>query len=83
MALDRCPLTARQLLKLSRTFDPPFTTERRVRERLQQLANIGWVRSWPYATTRDGGSPHYWKLTHNGFRLLHESQILVPKAPSF
>ncbi len=29
-ALDRSPLTIRQLLKLSTTFAYPFTTERRV-----------------------------------------------------
>ena len=32
-ALDRCPLTAEQLLKLSQIFAAPFTSERRVRER--------------------------------------------------
>ena len=83
MALDRCPLTACQLLKLSGTFEPPFTTERRVRERLQQLAKVGWIRSWPYATTGHGGSPYYWKLTRNGFRLLHDSQTPAPKRRQF
>jgi hypothetical protein len=83
MALDRCPLTARQLLKLSRTFDPPFTTERRVRERLEQLRRVGWVCSWPYATTGHGGSPHYWKLTRNGFRLFHGSDTRLPNRRHF
>lgn len=83
MALDSCPLTARQLLKLSGTFDPPFTTERRVRERLEQLRRVGWVCSWPYATTGNGGSPHYRKLTRNGFRLFHGSDTPLPSRRHF
>ncbi len=83
MALDRCPLTARQLLKLSGTFKPPFTTERRVRERLQQLRRVGWVCSWQYATTSNGGSPHYWKLTRNGFRLFYGSDTALPNRRQF
>lgn len=83
MALDSCPLTARQLLKLSRTFDPPFTTERRVRERLEQLRRVGWVCSWPYATISHGGSPYYWKLTRNGFRLFHGSDTALPNRRHF
>jgi len=83
MALDRCPFTARQLLKLSLTFDPPFTTERRVRERLQHFTTVGWVRSWPYAMTGDGGSPRYWKLTREGFRLFHGSDTRLPNRRHF
>ncbi len=83
MALDRSPLTARQILKLSNSFDLPVTTERRVRERLQQFERIGWVHSWPYATTAHGGSPHYWKLTHNGFRLFHGSDMPLPSRRHF
>src|SRR5262245_30418478 len=83
LALDRCPLTASQLLKLSRTFDPPFTTERRVRERLEQLRRVDWVCSWPYATTSHVGSPNYWKLTRNGFRLFHGSDAPLPNRRYF
>src|SRR6266436_5899805 len=43
-ALDRGPLTVRQLLTLSVTFAYPFTTERRVQERLQKLCAAGRVR---------------------------------------
>jgi hypothetical protein len=34
------------------------------------------MRSWPYATT--GGSPHYFKLTRQGYRLLHEADDCLP-----
>src|SRR4051794_17169552 len=69
-ALDRCPLTARQLLKLSITFVMPFTTERKIRARLQHLAESGRVHRWPYAIA-GRGAPHYYMLTRPGFRLLH------------
>src|SRR5229473_569115 len=69
-ALDRCPLTVRQLLKLSKTFGHCFTTERRVQERLQRLCAAGRVRRWRYATAGQG-SLSYYTLTPLGYRLLH------------
>jgi hypothetical protein len=69
-ALDRCPLTVRQILKLSEAFAYPFTTERRVQERLQCLAAAGRVRRWPYATAGRGALSYY-TLTPLGYRLLH------------
>src|SRR5438046_1812116 len=69
-ALDRYPLTVRQLLKLSRTFAYPFTTERRVQERLQCLAAAGRVRRWRYATAGQGALSYY-TLAPLGYRLLH------------
>lgn len=69
-ALDRCPLTVRQLLALSPTFAYPFTTERRVQERLHRLCAAGRVRRWPYATA-GRGALSYFTLTPLGFRLLH------------
>jgi hypothetical protein len=69
-ALDRCPLTVRQILKLSDTFSYPFTYERRVQERLQCLAAAGRVRRWRYATAGQGALS-YFKLTPVGYRLLH------------
>src|SRR5258708_6091605 len=38
IALDRCPLTVAQIFKLSEIFSIPFTTIRRVQERLGLLA---------------------------------------------
>src|SRR5438270_12286257 len=69
-ALDRCPLTVRQLLKVSSTFAYPFTTERRVQERLQRLCAAGRVRRWRYATAGQGALSYY-TLTPLGCRLLH------------
>src|SRR5213593_997136 len=69
-ALDRCPLTVRQLLKLSATFSYPFTTERRVQERLHRLVAAGRVRRWTYATAGQGALSYY-TLAPLGFRLLH------------
>lgn len=69
-ALDRCPLTAEQLLKLSQAFAVPFTTERRVRERLQQLYAAGRVRRWLYATAGRGALGYY-TLSRLGHQILH------------
>ena len=82
-ALDRCPLTAQQLLKLSRSFCLHFTTERRVRERLQQLERQHWLNSWLYATASRGGSPSYWKLTRDGYCVLHGTDAVLPKRRDF
>ena len=82
-ALDHCPLTAQQLLKLSHSFCLPFTTERRVRERLQQLEQQHWLTSWLYATASRGGSPSYWKLTRDGYRVLHGTDAVLPKRRYF
>jgi len=72
LSLDRCPLTVEQLLKLSETFEcNPFTSPRSVQERLQKLCAAGWVRRWRYATTTRGASPHYYKPTLLGYRILY------------
>lgn len=60
----------RQLLRLSATFTYPFTTERRVQERLQALCAAGRVRQWRYATAGQGALSYY-TLTPLGYRLLH------------
>lgn len=81
-ALDHSPLTAQQLLTVSRTFARPFTDERRVRERLQTLAGCGRVRRWPYATA-GRGAPHYYTLSRLGFSLLHGDSALPPTRRAF
>jgi hypothetical protein len=71
-ALDRTPLTVEQLLKLSQTFSgQPFKSPRSVQDRLQKLHDAGWVNRWRYATTTGGASPHYYKLTLLGYRILY------------
>ncbi len=72
-ALDRCPLTAEQLLKLSQAFAAPFTSERRVRERLQQLVAAGRVRRWLYATAGRGALGYY-TLSRLGHQLVRADE---------
>ena len=81
-ALDRSPLTVRQLLKLSVTFAYPFTTERRVQERLQQLCAAGRVRRWLYATAGQGALSYY-TLTTLSYRLLHGEDAKAPARGAF
>src|SRR5947208_8276573 len=76
-ALDHCPMTAVQLLKFSQTFDSPFPTEKRVRDRLHLLSDAGRVRRWQYATA-GRGAPNYYTLTRLGSRLLHGDGALPP-----
>jgi hypothetical protein len=79
-ALDIGPLTARQLLKVSQTFDQPFTTERYLRKRLQALCESGRVRRWRYATAGRSApdSPNYYMLTALGFKLLRGPDATPP-----
>lgn len=72
-ALDRCPLTAEQLLRLSQAFAAPFTAERRVRERLQQLVAAGRVRRWHYATAGRGALGYY-TLSRLGHQLVRADE---------
>ena len=61
------PATTALLLRASAAFDgEPFANERRLRERLQTLADAGIVRSWPTAQA-GGGLQNYYKLTPLGF----------------
>jgi hypothetical protein len=79
LALDRCPLTVQQLLKLSETFpEQAFGSPRSVQDRLQKLCQAGWVRRWRFATASRGGSPDYCKLTLLGYRLLYGPSAKPP-----
>ena len=81
-ALDHCPLTASQILRISQTFALPFTSERRVRERLFQLCEAGRVCRWPYATAGQG-APNYYTLSRLGFRILHGDVAKPPTKRAF
>ncbi|MEX1027005.1 MAG: replication-relaxation family protein [Candidatus Paceibacterota bacterium] len=66
--LDVTPATAAHIRKASDTFDGgAFRDGRRVRERLQTLANVGFVKSWP-AAVPGGGLMSYYRLTLEGHR---------------
>jgi Replication-relaxation len=74
-AVERCPLTAAQLLRLSETFPRPFRTEHTLRIRLFKLAAAGQLRRWPYAIA-GRGMPGYYRLTRQAYRLLHPERKL-------
>ena len=82
-ALDHCPLTARQLLRLSRTFERPFTSERKLRARLHLLAAAGRVCRWPLAIAGRGGSPNYYTLSRRGYVLLYGAEAQAPSRRAF
>jgi len=67
------PLTAAQLVKLSKTFAAPFPSERRARDRLQTLCAAGRVRRWFYATAGRGALGYY-TLSRLGHQLLHAGE---------
>jgi len=84
LALDRCPLTVQQILKLSQTFPGhAFTSPRSVQDRLQKLREAGWVCRWTYATIGRTGAPDYYKLTLLGYRLLYGRDAAPPTKRAF
>lgn len=83
-ALDRWPLTARQLLKLSASFALPFSDERLVRRRLSQLCAAGQVhRARLSALAGSGGAPVYYRLSYLGYRILYGPEVLIPSKRYF
>lgn len=81
LALDRCPLTVRQLLALSETFALPFTSQRRVQERLQTLARRGLVRAAPFFLP-GWATSNYFVRTLDGWRTLHDDEAPLPSRRS-
>jgi hypothetical protein len=77
-ALDYAPLTARQLQKLSDTWEIPFPSSRLVRERMQRMAEAKLVTSHPYAILRPGQPEHYYLLTRQGYELVHGPDVEPP-----
>ncbi|MCA9036162.1 MAG: replication-relaxation family protein [Planctomycetaceae bacterium] len=82
-AIDRTPLTSGQLKTLSVTFTAPFRDEHNLRRRLRLLKESGLIRSWPYAIACDGRSPHYFRLTRDGFRFLYGADVALPHRRQF
>lgn len=75
-SLDIVPCTRLQLRQLSQTFSQPFASESRIKQKLSELKQAGWVQSFPYAIPTDGRPPHYWKLTRTGYRLAFPGRSL-------
>ena len=82
-ALDQTPLTPAQLLKMSDTFQAPFSDEHTLRRRLRQLSQSGLVKSWSYTIMSAGRAPHYYKLTRAGYRLLDGKDASLPRRRYF
>jgi hypothetical protein len=81
-ALALTPLDTQQLLKLSQTFEQPFTSDRKLRERMQEHAAAGWVHTFTYATTTPG-QLNYYKLSADGYRMLRGHDTILPKRTAF
>lgn len=82
-AIDRTPLTSGQLKTLSTSFTAPFRDEHNLRRRLRLLKESGLIRSWPYAIACEGRSPHYFRLTRDGFRFLYGADVALPHRRHF
>lgn len=81
--LSWTPATTGLLWKASATFEgEPFLDERRLRERLQALAEAKIVRSWA-AAHAGGGLQNYYKLTLLGFDLLFGAEAAKPPRAFF
>ena len=81
-AVERCPLTVRQLKALSVTFETRFCSERRLQDRLAQLTRVGLLRRFRYAAT-EGSGPFYFMLSAESYRLLHGPDIPLPSPGLF
>lgn len=82
-ALDRCPMTAQQLCRLSESFSMPFSDEGNLRRRMRKLQEGGIVQKFPYAIAQDGRTPCYYKLTREGYALLYGETAALPKPRYF
>src|SRR5438552_581782 len=81
-AIERCPLTVRQLRSLSLTFQSCFQSERRLQDRLKLLTQADLLRRYRYATTEASG-PYYYTLSPESFRLLHGDDVPLPSPGIF
>ena len=81
-AIERCPLTARQLRAHSVTFPMKFGSDRRLQDRLARLTRAGLLRRFRYAAT-EGSGQFYHTLSAESFRLLHGQDIPLPSPGLF
>ncbi len=81
--LAHTPATTALILKASEIFPgEPFHDDRRVRERLQTLAETGLIRAFP-ATHGVGGPVNWYKLTAEGFRTVQGAEAALPHRSRF
>ena len=81
--LNWTPATTTLLLWASSTFDGgSFHDERRLRERLQTLVGVGFIRLWSTAHA-GGGLQNYYKLTPAAFQALYGPDAELPPRSFF
>lgn len=80
--LSLTPLDTWQLLKASETFELPFGSDRKLRERMQEHVAVGWVHKFSYPTTTTG-IVNYYRLSATGYRLLHGPDAVLPHKSAF
>lgn len=86
--LDRTPLTAALVVNASVVWPQidstiePFRDERRARERLQALAHAPLVKGFSLAVV-GGGLGNYYRLTPEGYRVLHGVETPLPHRSFF
>ena len=81
-ALERCPLTVRQLRALSETFATIFGSDRRLQTRLALLAEGGILHRYRYAST-EGAGQYYYTLSPDAYHLLHGGAEPLPSPGLF
>ena len=81
-AIDRCPLTVRQLRALSSTFPVGFGSDRRLQDRLAQLTHAGLLRRFRYATLLGSGQCYY-TLSPESFYVIHGDDAALPGPGAF
>ena len=82
-ALDRVPLTIQQICELCKSFAMPFNDKSNLRRRMRLLEQSGLVCSWPYAFATEGRSPNYFRLSREGFLLIHGYDSKLPHRRNF
>jgi len=81
--LSWTPASTALILRASSTFEGgSFADERRLRERLQALCRVGFVRFWSTAHA-GGGLQNYYKLTPAGFDRLYGPDATKPPRAFF
>jgi len=81
-AIDRCPLTVRQLRALSSTFSMEFGSDRRLQDRLAQLTHAGLLSRPATIAVRNGRCPFFHHSANTVQRLvLNAGPISSPICP--
>src|SRR5204863_3778262 len=81
-AVERCPLTVRQLRALSVTFRSSFGSDRRLQDRVAILTEAGLLNRFRYAAAEVAGQ-YYYTLSPESYRLLHGQDALLPSVGMF